>query len=119
MNFDFPNAPSASIAESPSRAQFLSGLFSRSDFPLPAPGSLGNFQRHSLRGPGMINVDFSVVKNNQLTESVKLQLRFEFFNVLNRVNLRNVNGNMASSTFGRVTSTFPARQIQLGARLSF
>ena len=117
--FDFPNAASSNLPSSPSRAQFLSGLFSRSDFPLPAPGSLGNFQRHSLRGPGMINVDFSVVKNNQLTETVNLQLRFEFFNVLNRVNLRNVNGNMASSTFGRVTSTFPARQIQLGARLAF
>ena len=67
----------------------------------------------------MINVDFSLIKNNQLTERLNLQLRFEFFNALNRVNLRNVNGNMASSVFGRVTSTFPARQIQLGARLAF
>jgi hypothetical protein len=67
----------------------------------------------------MINIDFSVIKNNAISERVNLQLRFEFFNVLNRVNLRNVNGNLASSTFGRVTSTFPARQIQLGARLAF
>ena len=27
--------------------------------------------------------------------------------------------NLASSTFGRSTSTFPARQIQLGARIAF
>ncbi len=119
VNFDFPNAPSGGVSGTPGRQQFLSGVFSRDDFPLPSPGSLGNLPRHSFRGPGMINIDFSLIKNNQLTEKVDLQLRFEFFNVLNRVNLRNVNGNLASSVFGRVTSTFPARQIQLGARLAF
>ena len=119
VNFDFPNAPSSSLPSSPGRQQYLAGLFSASDFPLPTPGSLGNLPRHGFRGPGMINIDFSVIKNNAISERVNLQLRFEFFNVLNRVNLRNVNGNLASSTFGRVTSTFPARQIQVGARLAF
>ena len=75
--------------------------------------------RGSFRGPGMANVDFTVIKNNALRESVNLQLRFEFFNILNRVNLRNVNGNLASSTFGRSTSTFNPRIIQLGARITF
>ena len=119
VNFDFPNASSRSSSGTPSRQQFIRGLHAREDFPLPNPGTLGNSPRHGYRGPGMINVDFSLIKNNQLTERLNLQLRFEFFNALNRVNLRNVNGNMASSVFGRVTSTFPARQIQLGARLAF
>lgn len=119
VNFDFPNAPGSDFGGTRSRSEYLRGLFTRDDFTLPAPGSLGSLSRHPYRGPGMINVDFSVIKNNPISESVNLQLRFEFFNVLNRVNLRNVNGNLASSTFGRVTSTFPARQIQLGARLSF
>jgi hypothetical protein len=35
------------------------------------------------------------------------------------VNFGGVNGNMASSTFGRVTSTFDPRIIQLGARVLF
>ena len=119
VNFDFPNAPSADFSGSNSRQEYLRGLFAAADFPLPAPGTLGNLPRHGFRGPGMVNVDFTVIKNNQLSERVNLQLRFEFFNILNRVNLRNVNGNLASSTFGRSTSTFPARQIQLGARIAF
>ena len=119
VNFDFPDAPSSAGTGSPSRQQYIAGLYSLGDFSLPQPGSLGNSPRMGYRGPGMVNIDFSVIKNNQLSEGVDLQLRFEFFNVLNRVNLRNVNGNMASSTFGRVTSTFPARQIQLGARIAF
>ena len=75
-------------------------------------------QRHPYRGPGLVNVDFTMIKDNPLTEGTNLQLRFEFFNVLNRVSLRNVNGNMASMTFGRSTATFPAKQIQLGVRIA-
>lgn len=119
VNFDFPDAPNGGAGGSANRQAYLRGVFQRSDFPLPAPGALGSLARHAFRGPGMVNVDFNVIKNIQFSERVNFQLRFEFFNVLNRVNLRNVNGNLASSTFGRVTSTFPARQIQLGARIAF
>ena len=119
VNFDFPNAPSRDFSGSRDRQDYLRGLFTAADFPLPAPGALGNLPRHAFRGPGMVNIDFTVIKNNPLSERINLQLRFEFFNVLNRVNLQNVNGNLASATFGRSTATFPARQIQLGARLEF
>jgi hypothetical protein len=93
------------------------------DFPTPAPGAVGNLQRHAYRGPGLINVDAGMIKNNPLpfftSEGANLQLRFEFFNVLNRVNLRNPNGNLNDTTFGRSTSTFNPRIIQLGARFVF
>jgi hypothetical protein len=39
--------------------------------------------------------------------------------LLNRVNLQGVQGNLANSTFGRSTSTYDPRIIQLGARLTF
>ena len=39
--------------------------------------------------------------------------------MLNRVNLGGVDGNLNSSTFGRSTSTYDPRIIQLGARLVF
>ena len=94
---------------------YLRGLFSVEDFPVPVPGQLGNLQRHAFRGPGLANVDFTILKNNRLGESVNMQLRFEFFNVFNRTNLRNVNGNLASSTFGRSTATFNPRIVQLGS----
>jgi hypothetical protein len=57
------------------------------------PGScsnlLGNAGRNTVVGPGLVNFDFSLFKNNyvkRISESFNLQLRAEFFNVLNRAN---------------------------------
>lgn len=122
LNYDFPNMPSRDFTGGFSRQQYLAGLFAVTDFPAPEPGTPGSMKRHLYRNPGFINIDSAVIKNNRmpwLGERGNLQLRFEFFNVLNRVNLGNVNANLASPTFGRVLSTFNPRMIQLGARMTF
>ena len=86
----------------------------------PAVGTQGNEKRNSFRNPSYMDFDASMLKNNRLFgEKVNLQLRFDFFNVLNHVNLGGVDGSMFSSTFGKVTSTGDPRNIQLGARISF
>jgi len=118
VNFDFPNAP-ANVPSSFDRQDYIDGVFRGASFPLPAPGQEGNLGRSSFRNPGFINIDMSLIKNNRLTERVNAQFRFEVFNVLNRVNLQGVNGNLASSTFGRSTSTYDPRIIQLGVRVTF
>jgi hypothetical protein len=46
-------------------------------------GSLG---RNALVGPNYRNFDFSVVKNNTLTERVKMQIRMDIFNLFNHPN---------------------------------
>ena len=53
------------------------------DPPYGMPGDLG---RNSIYGPGYKNLDFSITKNTQMTERLNLQLRAEFFNVLNHPN---------------------------------
>ena len=53
--------------------------FDPSAFSLPAFGSFGNAGRNVVQGPGLSNVDFSVLKNIELGESTALQLRAEFF----------------------------------------
>lgn len=118
VNYDFPNKPSA-VATTFTRQQFINGVFPASAFPQPAPGTEGNLPRAYFTGPNFYNVDTSLIKNNRFRERINLQLRFEFFNVFNRVNLRGVDSNLASSTFGRSTSTYDPRIIQLGARLVF
>ncbi len=121
-NYDYPMAPSQDFAKSYTNQQYIAGLFTAADFPLPSPGTQGNLKRHPYRNPGMINLDTAMIKNIPvafLGERGRLQLRFEFFNVTNRVNLRGVDGNLASSTFGRSTSTYDPRIIQLGARIMF
>ena len=119
VNFDFPNAPTGQIPGSFNRNQYVNGVFPASAFPLPAPGQEGNLKRSAFRNPNFANIDVSLVKNNRFREHVNVQLRFEVFNVLNRVNLGAVNGDLASGTFGRATTTFDPRIIQLGARVLF
>jgi hypothetical protein len=48
-----------------------------------------------------------------------LQFRFDFLNLFNHVNLGGVDPYMGDTNFGKVTSALSARQIQLGARISF
>jgi len=118
-NYDFPNGATKNFTGSHSRQDYLRGLFAPSDFPVPAAGTNGNEKRNSYRGPGFANVDGGLIKNNHLTEKLNFQLRFEFFNLFNRVNLQNVDADLSSGTFGTSTSTYNPRIIQVGARFEF
>jgi Carboxypeptidase regulatory-like domain/TonB dependent receptor-like, beta-barrel len=103
-------------------------------FTIPHAGFLGNAPRNFLRGPGLSNLDFSVLKDTaipKLGESGRLEFRAEFFNILNRANFampgnRNAyaaRGNVESplSNSGVILSTYPAtsRQIQFALKLLF
>src|SRR5208283_3508253 len=63
--------------------------YNTSCYYLPPYGTLGNVGRDTLIGPGLWDLDFSVMKNTKLTEKVNLQLRAEFFNVLNHASFGN------------------------------
>jgi hypothetical protein len=91
-------------------------------FGTPAAGADGTLGRNTYEGPGFANVDFSVFKNikiPQINEQSMLQVRFEFFNMFNRVNFYQPEPKLNSSTFGRPTQTFDARQIQFGIKFIF
>ena len=62
------------------------GYLNLSAFVQPAFGTFGDLGRNSIYGPGYRNLDFSITKNTSLTERVGLQLRAEFFNILNHPN---------------------------------
>lgn len=119
VNYDFPNQPTGTLPSSFARSDYVDGVFRNVAFPLPAPGQEGNLKRSSFRNPGFINVDLSLIKNNPIGDRINAQFRFEVFNVLNRTNLAGVNGNLASSAFGRSTSTYDPRIMQLGLRVTF
>ena len=122
VNFDIPNAPANYCAGSYGEHAFLNGIFPASTFTAPTPGTEGSVPRNSCRNPGLVSFDGSVLKNTHvpgLGEAGALQLRFDFVNVLNRVNLTGVDPNLADATFGKSVSALNPRTIQLGVRVSF
>jgi hypothetical protein len=98
-------------------------------------GTLGDISRGFLRGPGLANWDFSLVKDTALRlvgEQGRLQFRAEVFNILNHANFGSPSGSTFSgstkdlgsysetplATAGVITSTATAsRQIQLALKL--
>jgi hypothetical protein len=106
-------------------------------------GTNGTAGRNVCDGPGLFQADASLYKNIRLGPRVKLQLRFEVFNVFNNVNFlgysldtdynaQNVvfdTGNPATATriisatpqgtFGQLHKARDPRTMQLGIRLTF
>jgi hypothetical protein len=124
FNADYPNVPSFGRFKTGTKQQFLNGIFTRADFPVPSLGQEGNLGRNSFIGPGYINTDFNIVKNTKIpwfwkNEAASIQLRGEFFNLFNNVNLQNPDGSLSSGTFGKSTSVYPARNIQFGLKVIF
>ena len=70
----------------------------------------GDLARNKYYGPGFGDVDLSFIKNIPITERVKLQLRADFFNLFNRINLSGgfpgsyAEGGVASPFSGNVCS---------------
>jgi hypothetical protein len=123
MSYDRPNAPSfGGYLGGMSRQQYLNGMFQASDFPSPGLGQNGTLGKNMYFGPGYANTNFNVVKHFPLRflgEQGKLDFRAEFFNVFNRVNLSQIQGDLSSSQFGRATTALGARNVQFGLRLAF
>lgn len=98
----------------------------------PIVPMVGDASRGMIFGPPTKRVDFTMSKNLRFTESFRLQLRAEAFNVFNWTNPRGINtavwnfttqpvaqGGNGSSTFGQVVSYRDPRVLQLGAKLYF
>ncbi|HYK22836.1 MAG TPA: carboxypeptidase regulatory-like domain-containing protein [Pyrinomonadaceae bacterium] len=56
---------------------------------IPGTWHFGSLGRNALRGPGYRNVDFSIFKDTNITEKLRIQLRAEVFNIFNHPNFSN------------------------------
>jgi hypothetical protein len=90
-----------------------------------APGGTGGLPRAFLNGPMVFNWDLGLLKTIRLTESTRIQLRAEAFNVLNRTNFAFTSTqqlsalDINSSNFGKITTSFSPRIMQFAARFEF
>ena len=93
----------------------------------PAPvGRFGNSGVNILRGPKLVNFDFSAMKYFRINERARVQFRMLATNVFNHPNFANPQANISSAgTVGRINASFQEqlgeawRQIHFNLRVEF
>jgi len=103
--------------------------FDATCYTIQPANTLGDVPRNGLIGPGLLDLDFSVIKQTRITEKLNTEIRAEFFNILNHANLGQPVGavlagtgaaSFISGTAGVITSTATtSRQIQFAVKLIF
>ena len=114
---------------------FVSAALPPPSVPSPGiPGTcanlLGNGGRNSITGPGLVNVDMSLFKNNyvkRISEQFNVQFRIEIFNILNHANFNpptsnsqifNGDGSTAGLAPGLLDATATtSRQVQFALKV--
>ena len=101
--------------------------FNTSAFSAPAPFTFGNAGAGLLEAPGFFETNLTLSKRFSITERVSTEIRGEFFNLFNQVNLGVPGTNFGTGQFGRVSGTLGSppsdvgrsRKIQMGAKILF
>jgi hypothetical protein len=87
------------------------------------PGSgfrFGTAGRNTIIGPGVVNWDFSLLKEFRLGEKRSLEFRGEIFNLANHPLFDIPGGTVGAPNFGVISATrIDNRQIQLALRFTF
>ncbi|MGH9161089.1 MAG: TonB-dependent receptor domain-containing protein [Vicinamibacteraceae bacterium] len=106
----------------PEGERSIDHYFDKDNIVLPPPTEpFGNAGRNVVRGYPFYQLDLAVQKEFPLPfgRETRLEIRAEGFNVLNESNFGAPNGDLSSGAFGTIRSTFPARQVQLAAKITF
>jgi hypothetical protein len=117
-----PNLTGASLNVSTGRQWFNPAAFSEpSNLPNnPFPcGVFGNAPRNFIMGPGTVQNNMSLSKTMQLGDTRSLEIRATINNAFNTVQYSGVDTNVASPTFGEVTSAESMRSFQFTSRFRF
>jgi outer membrane receptor protein involved in Fe transport len=86
----------------------------------PASATYGTLGRNAFTGPHIINANIAIGKSIAIYgDRAKVEIRGEFFNVLNHAEFSNPSTSITSSAFGQVSATGDPRIIQLAARFVF
>ena len=112
-------------AKTPANTKSLANYyFNPNIFSLEKYGIRGTEGRNNFHGPGLNNTDLVLAKQVNFTETRKLELRLEGFNVFNHTQFRFSNSILSfqdinSGNFGRSLVAAPGRLVQLGAKIYF
>lgn len=118
--------PSGTVRPDLTGDPFLSGSsrsiarwFNLDAFRAPAPYRFGTAGRSILTGPGLWNVDTSFIKSVAIREPWRVEVRAEFFNLLNHTNFNLPGHSLGAPGFGVINTAKPARGGQFALRIEF
>ncbi len=105
----------------PKSQQTIQRWFNTDAFAAAPQFTPGNIGYSLLHGPAQRRLDLSIFKDLPVSESSKLQLRAECYNVTNTANFYLPDNNFGSSGFGSISSTGNSipRQMQFGIKYLF
>lgn len=92
--------------------------FDTSAFVAPAAFTFGNAPRNAVEGPGTKLVDINIQKHVRFGGR-GLELRVDLFNAFNTPQFGIPGRTLGTPGFGTITTTGPAREIQVGVRFTF
>jgi hypothetical protein len=95
--------------------------FNPASFVVPPLYQFGDAGKDAITGPPLFAADWALVKDFTITERVKMQFRWEVYNVFNDTNLANPsNTNVDTPTAGLITDVqSPMRNMQFGLHLTW
>ena len=124
--FQYPGEPNQVAPLQPLNPRNpLNEAFNPAIFQPQALGTIGDASRSVCCGPGINNIDFSLMKDTQLAERYKMEFRAEFFNIVNHAQFTKVDGNISDGdpaqggTFGKVLQARDPRLVQFALKLIF
>jgi hypothetical protein len=116
LGSDRPNVASDWHVSGPTIKQW----FNTSAFTRQTGGTFGNTGRATILGPSSWNVDAALSRTFRVTETTKMDLRVEAFNLLNHARFSNPGTSLSNgNTLGQITSALDPRIMQLALKLSF
>ena len=126
---DFPVKLGGSGCQTAVNPQNADNYIKLQCFAFPNPVTLLQGGRNVIIGPGLVNVDMSIFKNNpvkRISETFNVQFRAEAFNVFNRPNfgppitnstILDGSGNPVQGAGALDTTTTTSRQIQFALKV--
>ena len=125
VGFGFNQRPNVVPGVNPIPAnQSITNWINPAAFSQPAAFTFGDAPRFfsNIHGPRYFDWDMAIQKYWNVTESKRLQFRFEMFNALNHPDFFQPDTNLSdvsSGNFGRITQAYQARTAQVAAKFYF
>jgi len=93
--------------------------FNKAAFVAPLYGFYGNCAYGDIIGPPLQAWNWALYKTFPIKERLKIQLRFEAFNIFNHPNFQGLDEGVGDGAFAQTTSTADPRQLEGALRITF